>query len=335
MIGRVQTVYLAFLLVAICFFSGTDAQTTTDAATGQKKRKAHPQKVSMEQWAQSLSPSKDYVPEEWRHRFHSKSESTFFNEYSIQLSKIFKQNNAKVNFVMVGACDGTADKTIREIFLKHAHWRGVFVEPVEMNVRDLVKYLADHDVSQRSMVIRAAATLECAGPTISFERPLYEEKNASTPHWLRRQIGSIVPTHRDHAKKDWTIETVRCVTANDILQDWGSTTTPTAKSAAAKIASADAGGTPVAAVVPTISKQVRRRPHVLKIDAEGHDYEVLMSFVKEGTRHSELPLLIEFEAKSIGKKFPAAKEHMEKMGYAVSDFGADGFALLKADHIFD
>jgi hypothetical protein len=28
---------------------------------------------------------------------------------------------------MIGACDGTSDNTIRELFLPNEHWRGVFV----------------------------------------------------------------------------------------------------------------------------------------------------------------------------------------------------------------
>ena len=41
----------------------------------------------------------------------------------------------------------------------------------------------------------------------------------------------------------------------------------------------------------------KRRPHILKIDVEGHDYEVLMSFVLDSTPVSDLPLLIEFEVR--------------------------------------
>lgn len=36
-----------------------------------------------------------------------------------------------------------------------------------------------------------------------------------------------------------------------------------------------------------------------------------MSFMKEGTPACELPLLVEFEAKSIADKFPLAKRLME------------------------
>jgi hypothetical protein len=38
-----------------------------------------------------------------------------------------------------------------------------------------------------------------------------------------------------------------------------------------------------------------------------------MGFFQEDTLPSELPLMIDFEAKSIAKKFPIAKERLEKM----------------------
>ena len=82
---------------------------------------------------------------------------------------------------LIGACDGTADNTIRNLFLPQEHWRGVFVEPLTMNVRDLIKYMTDHHANQRSFIIHAAATSECTKPTLLMERPLFEEKNASIP----------------------------------------------------------------------------------------------------------------------------------------------------------
>lgn len=56
-----------------------------------------------------------------------------------------------------------------------------------------------------------------------------------------------------------------------------------------------------------------RRPHVLKIDVEGHDFEVLMGFLTYETPVTELPLIIGFEAKSIAKKYPIAKARMEEL----------------------
>jgi hypothetical protein len=81
----------------------------------------------------------------------------------------------------VGACDGTGDNTIKHLYLPNEHWRGVFVEPLTMNVRDLIKFMSDNHANQRSLIIHAAATSECVKPTLVMERPLYEEKNASIP----------------------------------------------------------------------------------------------------------------------------------------------------------
>lgn len=82
---------------------------------------------------------------------------------------------------VLGACDGTGDNTIKNLYLPNEHWRGVFVEPLTMNLRDLIKYMADNNANQRSLIIHAAATSECVKPTLVMERPLYEEKNASIP----------------------------------------------------------------------------------------------------------------------------------------------------------
>ncbi len=67
-----------------------------------------------------------------------------------------------------------------------------------------------------------------------------------------------------------------------------------------------------AASAPTAKKPIRR-PHILKIDVEGHDYEVLMGFLRPDTPPEELPLIIDFEAKSIAKKYPEAKARMEDL----------------------
>jgi hypothetical protein len=124
-----------------------------------------------------------------------------------------------------GACDGTHDKTISKYFIPNDHWRAVFVEPVSFNVVDLARFLGSKGVADRSYVLKAAATSACGSPTIKIERPLYEEKNGTIPHWLRRQIGSVLPKHRDHARPEWTTEEVRCVTAKDVLTDWATNTT--------------------------------------------------------------------------------------------------------------
>ena len=50
---------------------------------------------------------------------------------------------------------------------------------------------------------------------------LANQTKKEIPHWLRRQIGSVLPAWRNHSRKEWTTETVRCVTAETILTEWG------------------------------------------------------------------------------------------------------------------
>lgn len=167
-----------------------------------KKRgnRESPERTSVKAWADSLT-EQDYNEESWRKLYHSHSAADFFNAYSKRISNLFKENSAKVNFALIGeifvlvkvdqlcayayftigACDGLGDNTIKHIYLPNDHWRGVFVEPMSINVRDLIKFLADKNVAHRSVVIRAAATSKCVNSTILVERPLYEEKNASLP----------------------------------------------------------------------------------------------------------------------------------------------------------
>jgi len=302
---------------------GADKKVKKDMSNGRK---------AMETWARSLS-GKDYNVTNWKFMFRSKTPQVFFDQYLKAMSDVFAAEEAHVNFALVGACDGLADPTIRLRFLPNKHWRAVFVEPMTPNIRDLTSYLTNKGAIDRSLIIHAACTQTCEEPTLQVERPLYEELNNNKtaaerkdiPHWLRREIGSIKPKGRTHARPDWVLEEVRCVTATDVLMDWA-LSPKFRKSPEKKLRSVNSKG-------QTIVR--KRRPHVLKIDVEGHDHEVLMSFVNKDTPLMELPLLIQFEAKSIGEHFPAAKEEMQKVGYVVSDFAADGFAMLKGAKILE
>eukprot|EP01039_Chlorochromonas_danica_P007692 gene7692-8499_t len=307
---------------------------------GLRGRKQSPERLALKAWAESLR-EEDYSFDYWKTAFHSSSASDFFHGYAKKISEVFREAGAKVNFALVGACDGNGDKTIKKLYIPNSHWRGVFVEPMSINVRDLIKFLAEKNIGHRSLVLRGAATLECAEPTIKVERPLYEEKNASIPHWLRRQIGSVLPAHRDHARREWTIEEVRCLTAKDILTEWSLATTSATGTAAAQTGYF-AGESP--SISPEQQRQASealhtvnklRRPHILKIDVEGHDFEVLMSFFRWDTPTHDLPLIVEFEAKSIAKNYPKARERLESLGYVVSPFGQDGFAILPAQKVLE
>jgi hypothetical protein len=240
---------------------------------GKKTVKA--QVIAVDAWGASLTED-DYNVEQWPN-----NPSNTFHKYTNLLSKVFSANNAVVNFVLVGACDGTHDKTIAERFLPNLHWRAAFVEAISFNVRDLKEMLMNNSALDRSYVFHAAATDVCLNSTIMVQRPRLEEKSQSIQHWMRRQIGGIasknhlLPEAAQADRKSWALEEVRCVTGNTILTEW-------ATSLYSK----------------KMAEKNRFRPHVLKVDAEGHDYEVLMSFIQPLNK-LQLPLLIDFEAKSL------------------------------------
>lgn len=160
-------------------------------------------------FAETLTDN-DFSPVDWKKM--NKSPAKYFDHYSAKLSDIFSAQGAMVNFVLVGACDGTHDKHI-EHYLKNPHMRGVFVEPMERNVNEMTRIFDEKEAADRSTIIRAAATHMCTEPTIRVQRPLYEEKNdPKTPHWLRRQIGGIPKEGAKTPPREWVFEDVRCVT---------------------------------------------------------------------------------------------------------------------------
>eukprot|EP01038_Epipyxis_sp_PR26KG_P004820 gene4820-6755_t len=275
------------------------------------------QRAAVKAWSLFLTEH-DYNASNWKSITHRSQPQDFFDYYITKLSDLFLEMNAIVNFALVGACDGTNDRTIRDRYLPYNHWRGVFVEPISMNYKDLNNFMESNGVTNRTHLIHGAATSHCVNSTIKMKRPTHEEKNSSLPHWMRRQIGAIVPFDKLERPMTggWTAEFVRCVTGSDILEDWAAATSRN--------------------VNPSKRQKVpkKMRAHVLKIDAEGHDYDVLMSFLPDDVPNNELPLLINFEAKSIAEKFPLAKSNMEKRGYIVSNFATDGFAMLRGDSIY-
>jgi hypothetical protein len=199
-------------------------------------------------WGNQLT-EKDYDPNEWKMQ-----PQYMFERYIKVLSDIFEEKGAKVNFALVGACDGTHDKTITEGYLPHDHWRGVFVEPFEINFNDLKNFMESKSVMHRTHLIHAAATTACTSTTIKMKRPTFEEKNKSLPHWMRREIGSVVPLDKldRPASGGWIFEFVRCVDGPEILKDWALALNAQGK----------------------VKGPVRVRPHILKVDVEGHDYAV-------------------------------------------------------------
>ena len=253
------SITLCFALFACAFVAAEEDQ---ESAVNIKSQRA-----AVKAWAESLQ-AKDYDPTDWA-KSHHWQPANFFEYYASRLSDIFAEKGAKVNFALVGACDGTNDRTIKDKFLKHEHWRGVFVEPFTMNYKDLSSFMEKHHVSHRAHLIHAAATSKCTSPTIKMKRPTFEEKNSSLPHWMRRQIGAVVPLSKLDNKMTggWVAEFTRCVSGPEILQDWTDALNH-------QTAPADGEGQEGEKKRKRGGMIRKLRPHVLKVDVEGHDYDV-------------------------------------------------------------
>lgn len=272
--GIVTLLILVLLLLAFQVSDGKQGVETTEIIAMTEHDLVHlrshrqllpsrrNQREAMLAWARALT-ERDYDNTYWPEIAGERSgPPQYFDLYIQKLSQIFAAKGANVNFVMIGACDGTNDLTIKR-YISFKHWNGIFVEPVSINFDSLQGFLKTNGVEERSFALRAAATDLCSSPTIKIQRPLYEEQGMKegkdVPHWLRRQIGGILPPDKTGAKPDWTLEEVKCVTARDMMSEWAQHSTD----------NTNAG--------------FRRRPHVLKLDVEGHDYEVLMGFIMETT----------------------------------------------------
>lgn len=211
----------------------------------------------------------DYNATEWIKRFNAQPQN-FFEHYIRVLSSIFLDNGAIVNFALVGACDGTNDRTIRESYVPNEHWHGVFVEPFTINFNDLSSFMEKAGVIKRTHLIHAAATSKCNSTTIKMKRPNYEEMDPTKPHWMRRQIGAVVPGDKlDRPMTGgWVAEYVRCVTGDDILRDW-----------AAEVNRKSKGSRKATGARPI----TKMRPHILKVDVEGHDFDVSGLSLRQAT----------------------------------------------------
>ena len=154
-----------FIVIVLLILLTVAHENLADSAEEPSRKKNNggnnPHRNALQAWSQYLVPERDYNSTIWRETYRSGTWSVHFNAYCKHLSRVFAENGAKVNFVMIGACDGTNDVTIRTLYLPNLHWRGVFVEPFSMNVRDLIKNLAFKNATKRSMVLQAAATSSC------------------------------------------------------------------------------------------------------------------------------------------------------------------------------
>ena len=236
------------------------AKAFAESRPGTARRNQRP--AAEIRWFQELRPE-DLDPARWR-----RAEEQFFM-FALRISRLFRLSNAELRFALVGACDGQYEATISRFFIPQSHWRAVFVEALYDNCQDLERFLRNHQVYQRSLVVHGALTDICENDSVEILRPIIDRSNETLPHWIRKEIGGIAtkisPLIDEWHKlsdsmvrdsvKGWTKESVKCIVPIDILSRWS-----------AYLRNDTSSVTPSHEIM---------RPHVLKIDAEGHDYEVL------------------------------------------------------------
>lgn len=106
------------------------------------------------------------------------------------ISRDFRSCGATVNIAVIGACDGTHDRTI-ESFYTTPHWSILLVEPISYNFLDLEKNLAFNNATARAVSIRAAVTNRCDHTTINMTMPDWYLRDRFQEHWAVRQTATL------------------------------------------------------------------------------------------------------------------------------------------------
>ena len=152
------------------------------------------QKAAVSAWINQINPL-DCNATNWSQMYAVKRPQDVFDHYAKILSETFKKHSAVVNFVLCGACDGTHDRTISDLYLPNRHWRGLFIEPIAINFQDLQTFLVHHNVSDRSYALHAAVMNQCNSPTVVLRTVNTESRNVNLSrwsHWRSREKGAIV-----------------------------------------------------------------------------------------------------------------------------------------------
>jgi FkbM family methyltransferase len=199
----------------------------------------------------------------------------------------------EASFIKVGANDGVTEDPCSDIILKHASWRGVLIEPVPYCCEELKKNFSD---SSRFVVEQVAVgTTRGKTPFYYVDREAIKSLPV-LPKWYD-QLGSFDKNH--------------------ILRHFGKAIEPFIV------------GCSVETV--TLADVLERNRivdlHLLHIDTEGYDYEVLrmLDFGKY------LPAVILVEHKHLRNSDRSAmRQLLRANGYTVLDCGGDYFAVNRS-----
>jgi len=198
-------------------------------------------------------------------------------------------------FVKVGANDGVTDDPCSDIFLANPKWRGLLIEPVPYCFASLQKNFPD----RRRFILEQIAIGSPSGEAIFY----YVDGNARNEmsdwqSWFDK-LGSFDRQHiLKHLNGKLAPYIIEC-------------------------------RVPVRPLTKILIQSRLPHVHILHVDTEGHDYEVLKTL--DFSRFAPLAILVEHCHLSADKK-AALRELLERHGYAVQTSFSEYFAVnTKAD----
>lgn len=175
-----------------------------------------------------------------------------FQTHLKTIAEVFNRNSVSLNYIEIGACDGENDFNL-DFYMQDSNINGLFIEPMEANVKDFqAKINQRPKTASRTIMIQAAVNETCPNTFLEFERPGVID--GAAPHWKRREIGKI-KTSSNRPDISLNTELVRCMTFNDVIIDWQQQS---------RLRGMD---------------HLSRRPHIVKIDTEGNDHNIIKSIL--------------------------------------------------------
>ena len=158
-----------------------------DIESKDKDSSINNQDLALQSWFNSFNNSKTDIIKQLKQTKEITYQKIFYN-YCQQLSDIYQYNNAYVNFMSIGACDGTHDMIFEKIYLNNDHWNGMLIEPSSRNYDDLLRLMQTKRITHRTLTLHAAVTDVCNEHTIQFKVSKYDLTKPNEEHWLRRQV---------------------------------------------------------------------------------------------------------------------------------------------------
>ena len=200
------------------------------------------------------------------------------------LSALTHVENLPLDFVIVGACTGKMDNFIDK-FLVMPHWRGVFIEPDEVNYNVMVTEFAKYNISpnsERAYVVRSAISNSCVDGHITMFKPNTSRAETNASHAIMHEMGSmskdLVQNSVKHLLKTFpTAAAGETGKSNDISIEMTVPCQPMEQvlHAANKHFTTNKTEIFTRHLVYNASEYVTFVPMVVRVDTEGHDAIVL------------------------------------------------------------